>query len=73
LGIVKKIKQKLIGDCPKDLIPLIGKPKQFREVATKVLIDCDHKLNVLSLEMKLAIGLNLTILTVLVLRGLEVI
>lgn len=56
-----------------DLIHLIGKPKEWRMGATKVLIDVDHKLTVVNLQMKVAIGLNVSILTVLVLKGLEMI
>ena len=69
---IDQLKKRLIGDCPRDLIPLIGKPKEWRMGATKVLIEVDHKISILSLEMKLAIGLNISILTVLVLKGLEV-
>jgi len=56
----------IMGDCPLELIPLISKPKEFREATIQTLIGFDHRLRRLELMMGAAVSLSAIILGVLV-------
>jgi len=66
VGILGDIKKKIMGDCPTELIPLIGKPKAWREGASIVLIEFDHRLKKLELTSYAIIGLLVTMLTIVI-------
>jgi len=66
MSILGKISKKIMGDCPTALIPLIGKPKKWREGASMVLIEFDHRLKKLELTSYAIIGLLATILTMII-------
>jgi len=66
LGFLDKIRKKIMGDCPTELIPLIGKPKRWREGASMVLIEFDHRLKKLELTSYAIIGLLVTMLSIII-------
>lgn len=51
---------------PLNLIALAGKPKKWREAATRILIRQSQRIKTIQLEVGAIIGLSVLILTVLV-------
>ena len=66
MGILKYLEQRIIGDCPTELIPLIGKPKAWREGASMVLIEFDHRLKKLELTSYAILSLLITMLGLII-------
>jgi len=66
LGILEKLKKRIMGDCPTKLIPLIGKPKAWRQGASIVLIEFDHRMKRIELMAGASIGLSVMILSLLI-------